>query len=181
MRKREQQRASVAPRQRYWGRGLTIFEFAVVTLIFAILMAVLLERVVFYQQQAEQAAVQKLLGNMRSALTNRLLAAQARGEPVDKEGLARQNPISWLERPPENYGGEGDDLARKPLPAGHWYFDRTRHLLVYVFSGKKSFLGDAIERSYFKVESIRLPIKHAKPEGAHDQDGGVALIQVDGG
>ena len=171
--------ASVSPSQRRLARGFSLFELAVAMVIFATLVAVLLDRIVFYQQEAEQVGVRKLVTNMQSALSNRLLAAQARGQPADRVALARENPISWLERIPENYGGEGEDLARKELASGYWYFDRTRHRLIYVYSRKKSFLTDSYERSYFKVESPRLPTKHAKPEGTHYQDGGVALIQVD--
>lgn len=170
---------SVAPPQRCRGLGFTLFEFAVSMVIFATLVAVLLDRIWFYQQQAEQAGVRKLVANMQSALSNRLLAAQARGVPADRNALARENPISWLERTPGNYGGEGEHLTNKELPGGLWYFDRAQHRLIYVYSRKKSFREDSYERSYFKVEFLRLPTKYAKPEGTHDQDGGVALIQVD--
>lgn len=181
MKIKKEGRLRVAPRQQLSELGVTLFEFAVVIVVFGILLAVLLDRVRIYKEQAELAGMHMLVGNMQSALNNRLLAAQARGQALDRVELAMQNPISWLERVPENYAGEGDDLTQKPLSAGRWYFDRTGHCLIYVFSRKKSFLEDSIERRYFKVEFLRLPTKPAKPHGTTGQDGGVALIQVDGG
>jgi hypothetical protein len=67
------------------------------------------------------------------------------------------------------------------LAPGAWYFDVSNRKLVYVFSSKKSFLGDAFERWYFKVEFNRLPTNNAKQVEPSQAEPGVTLVQVDSG
>lgn len=161
-------------------RGFSLLELGVVAIIFGVLAAVLLQRLAFYQDEAERAGAQLLVANMRSALYGKVLEATVQQDSAQLAGLAGVNPVGLLERVPENYKGELDALAANHLEPGYWYFIRDSRMLVYVFTGKKSFPADSNLRWYFKVEFSRLPTKNAKPDGAHDQNGSVALIQVDG-
>lgn len=171
--------APVVSKQRQRPSGFTLVELAVVAIVFSVLASVLWERLAHYQREADLAGARLLVVNMRSALSSRRLEAMVQGRTSDLAVLDGVNPIGFLDRRPDNYFGEVDSSAAKAVPSGHWYFDRGQRKLVYVFRGKKSFPEDSIERWYFKVEFTRLPTKTAKPHGAHDQDGSVALIQVD--
>lgn len=173
-------RDNVSQMQRGRLAGLTLLEFAIVAIVAGILLTVLLQRMYFYRGEAERAEVHKLVSNMRVALNSRLLQAVVQGKLREMAVLAGANPIDLLVRPPVNYLGEMNELAAQRAAAGNWYFESRGRKLVYVFSSKKSFLGDSYERWYFRLESPRLPTKNAKPDGALDLDGGVALIQVDG-
>jgi type II secretory pathway pseudopilin PulG len=170
---------AVAFPQRRGGCGFTLFEFAVVAVVFSVLVGVLLQRLAFYQGEAERAGAQLLVTNMQSALRSKAYEAAMRGKPADLAALVGTNPINWLSRPPENYGGEIDTSTAKSLAPGYWYFDRGQRILIYVFSGKKSFPGDAYERWCFRVKFTGLPTINAKPDGTQSQEGSVALIQVD--
>ena len=170
---------AVAFPQRCSAGGFTLFEFAVVAIIFSVLMGVLLQRLAFYQEEAERAGARLLVSNMQSALRSRAYEAAMRGTPADLAALVGANPIAWLDRKPANYGGEIANSTGKSLAPGYWYFDRERRLLVYVFSREKSFPGDSYERWFFRVKFTRLPTTNAKPDGTQSQEGSVALIQVD--
>lgn len=54
-------------------RGFTLFELAVVAGVFAILVTVLLNRLGYYQQQAQQVAVAQMLGVLRTSLRVQVL------------------------------------------------------------------------------------------------------------
>lgn len=171
--------ASVVSQQRSGQAGLSLFEFAVVVIVFGILVAVLLERMAYYQYESEKAQVGLLLKNMRSALTSKQLEAQMHGGGAKLTALNGINPVTLLASKPNDYYGEVDEASAELVPPGHWYFVRERAKLVYVFSGKKSFPGDSFERWYFKVKFTRLPTKHAKQDMSPHLDESVALVQVD--
>jgi general secretion pathway protein G len=173
--------ASVAsPQRRRRTCGFSLFELAVAAAVLALVAGILLQRLVYYQDEAERTGVQLQLANMRTALHYKALQAALHGSPESMAALSGANPVAWLERAPVNYRGEIDDGRVSELIPGNWYFDRARRNLVYVFSSKKSFPVDSYERRYFKVEFAGLPTINAKPDGTHGQYGGIALIQVNG-
>jgi type II secretory pathway pseudopilin PulG len=169
-----------SPQRRRRTCGFSLFELAVAAVVFSLVVGILLQRLAFYQDEAERAGVQLQLANMRTALHHKALQAALHSNPESMAALSGANPVAWLERAPVNYRGEIDDEKVSELMPGNWYFDRARRNLVYVFTSKKSFPVDSYERRYFKVEFAGLPTNNAKPDGSHGQYGGVALIQVDG-
>jgi type II secretory pathway pseudopilin PulG len=161
--------------------GITLLEVVIVLIIFSVLLGTILESIYYYQGKAEQAAVQRLVVNMRTALNGRRYEAMVAGRKLDYQALARENPMTWLQSLPENYCGEISNSTKEALAPGCWYFDALEHKLVYMFSSKKSFLGDSFERWYFKVEFNRLPANTAKQVEPSQAEPGVTLVQVDSG
>lgn len=169
---------SVVRPQRRRGPGFTLFEFAVVASIFAVLITVALERVAYYRHAGDEAAVQALLINMRSALSGKVMALQAQGKEKEIDALAGANPVTWLERIPNNYVGELTDGAAKSVKAGNWYFDPTQQKLIFVRGGQGNLLNGASRNICFKVELLRLPSKTANAVRQPGIDPGIALNEV---
>jgi type II secretory pathway pseudopilin PulG len=170
---------SVAPKQRRAQNGFKLFEFAVATAIFAILVTVLLQRLWFYQGEAERVAVQQVVANIRSALEIQVARGRLPGQQLNLTILTEQNPLLWLADKPPNYAGEYFSPTDQEVAVGNWYFDRHDKMLVYLLNNRNSFGGTELKRLKFKVKLFRLPKSSAKPTGTSDPDG-VAFEQVNG-
>ena len=132
--------------------GLTLIELIIVICIIALCAALLFERLRFYQEAAEKAAVEYTVAVVKSALQLRVAAMLLRGEGGNIGSLARANPVEWLMEPPPGYRGEF--RAPQPdVPRGSWYFDATRKELVYVpdLDGHLERLADGSKRLRFRV------------------------------
>jgi general secretion pathway protein G len=160
-------------------RGFTLLEFAVTVAVAALLSAVLLNRVDFYREQAEMAAVRQLVGALRTALHARAagLAAAGRGEAL--RTLAEDNPMNWLVRKPDNYLGEY--YAADPARIGRtgWVFDPRDKSLVYLLSSAESFSFGTSRLLKFKVEFLQGD-QPAGLAGAGNRKQRLALNQVSG-
>ncbi|WP_395407831.1 hypothetical protein ACHMW6_14710 [Pseudoduganella sp. UC29_106] len=165
---------SVAHLQRGAGR----LEFAVVVAVLGVLMTVFLQRVQFYQAEAEQAAMQTVVAQLRTALAVKVGARYLRGENQKLSLLAEENPMTWLERLPPNYAGEYDGAKPGNLLSGHWYFDSHSKTLTYLLNKRNYFFPETQNRHNFKLEFRRtegiLTNSHATPEA-----GGLSLEQID--
>ncbi len=132
--------------------GLTLIELIVVVCIIALSAVLLFERLRFYQEAAEKAAMEYTVAVVKSALQLRVAALLLRGEGGNIGSLARANPVEWLMEPPLGYRGEF--RAPQPdVPRGSWYFDATRKELVYVpnLDGHLERLADGSKRLRFRV------------------------------
>lgn len=112
--------------------GFTLIELVVVISIIAVLAGTLLNRIWFYQEQAEKAAMEQVAGALQSALTIQFASLMARGREADMDTLATANPMNWLARKPANYAGEFYGLTPQSVPPGSWAFDLKSRNLVYV-------------------------------------------------
>jgi len=114
--------------------GFTLFEFVVVIIIISTLGAVLLDRMLFYQEATEKAAMEQLVGTLRSALRFQIADKLIKGKAQTIPGLAEDNPMHWLAEQPVNYVGERFAPNAGEVPKGNWYFDLKDRQLVYVVS-----------------------------------------------
>lgn len=158
--------------------GHSLLEFAIAVSVFALLLAVLLDKLGFYQQTGEQVAVKALQINLRAALAAQVATLQARGREQEIAGLAGANPVQWLERPPAGYAGELSAAQAAGLAAGSWYFDPLLHQLVYVRSEQETGLNNAARNICFRVELQRMPSKIAHAETKPVQGTALELTEV---
>lgn len=134
-----QQPARSAGKNLSSARGFSLFELVVVISIVAVLMGIFLNRVLYYQEQAEKTAMVGVAGAIQSALIMQYGQILTRGKTSDIEWLAKDNPMNWLQQKPDNYVGELHDLTPLAVKPGNWVFDLDSHDLVYVPSLANNF------------------------------------------
>lgn len=113
-------------------RGFTLIELVVSISIIVFLAGMLLQRIWFYQEQAEKAAMEQVAAAVQSALILQYAHLMTNGREADAAKLLTENPLNWLMRKPPNYAGEFFAPARESIPAGNWTFDLNSHELIYV-------------------------------------------------
>jgi len=163
---------NVALAQHWAQRGAGRFEFAVVAIIFAILTGVLLQKMRFYQAEAERLAIQQVVGSLRAALAARASSLYLEGKHGEIALLATQNPMDWLARRPPNYAGEFEQADKAAVAPGNWYFDRSNKRLLYSLSNTSFFGESSAKRLNFKVKFLTKSNDEPGP-------GGVTLEQID--
>ena len=124
----------------FTSKGFTLLELIIVIAIIATLMALFMNRMMFYREQAEKTAMEQVAGAIQSALTMQYGQILTRGKPSDVAALAQDNPMKLLQKIPRNYAGEFYDPTPLAASPGNWMFDLKSRDLIYV-------VGDA---NYFK-------------------------------
>ncbi|MDD5180682.1 MAG: prepilin-type N-terminal cleavage/methylation domain-containing protein [Gallionellaceae bacterium] len=113
-------------------RGFSLIELIVVVTVVVILATALLDRVWFYQEQAEKAAMVAVAGAIQTALTMQHGRLLIRGTEAEITALATGNPMSWLAKRPRNYSGEFYGPTPRSVAPGNWMFDLKSRELIYV-------------------------------------------------
>ena len=109
--------------------GFSLLELVVVIAIISILVAVALDRLLPYLDEAERVAVLRVEGQLRSQLMMEAAERIVRGEAASLTELEGSNPVNFLLEPPKNYLGTVTETG--DAPPRHWIFDDNRRQLVY--------------------------------------------------
>lgn len=158
--------------------GFTKFEFVVSAAVFAVLVAVLLNRMGLVQDESERAQVARVLGTMRAALQFKTAELIVNSRQAEAIKFLDQNPMDWLRERPENYLGEYYSPKAGTLPKGNWYFDRSNKTLVYLLNNGKTFEDEQLNLLKFKVKFSDTPGNTVTSSGQASLIKGVALDQV---
>ena len=154
-------------------QGFTLIELLVVIIIISTLGAVLLDRVLFYQEAAEKAAMEQLAGTLRSALHLQIADRFLKGKTADIAALGQDNPMDWLAEQPANYVGERFAPQVGKVSRGNWYFDLKDRQLVYVVWRGEHFAPNKQGRKEVRY-AVRVVYAHkeiqAGQENADKQD-----------
>jgi len=121
-------------------RGFTLIELIIVITIVVILAAVFLNRVWFYQEQAEKTAMVEVVGAIQTALTMQHGRLLVRSMESEVTALAADNPMRWLAKQPHNYSGEFYDPTPRSVAPGNWVFDLKSRELIYVLDRTEHFV-----------------------------------------
>lgn len=144
-------------------KGFTLIELIVVIIIIVVMMGLLIDRVLFYQEQAEKTAMEGVAGAIQSALVMQYGQILTRGKPSDTAVLAQDNPMNWLQKKPRNYAGEFYDPTPLTVESGNWVFDLKTRDLVYVVRNANYFKPGKDGKKWIrfhiaiKYEAPRLP------------------------
>ena len=108
--------------------GFSILELVVCIIVISVLAAVLLNRLGYYKEMLEKAAMESTLRNIKTGLQVQLAELIVTNRQAQAGRLEYEDPVKWLDEKPSNYGG----IYRTPPTTGTWYFDSGAHELVYV-------------------------------------------------
>lgn len=120
-------------------RGFSLLELSVVISIMAILIVILLDRLFWYEGQAEKAAMEHTADMIKTGLwmeAANLMMAERNAEIAT---LAKRNPMNFLAQKPANYLGEINADQAASIEAGNWFYDATKHQLMYVVRHRRYF------------------------------------------
>ena len=161
-------------------RGFSLFEFVVAIAIVAVFGGVLLQRMLYLQEVAEMTAMDLTVANLRTGLRYKTGDLLVRDKVSEIASLADENPVNWLQNPPENYLGEFD-LSPDTDLRGKWYFDKTRHELVYTTNNRRHFLPASDQDYALRWHAVRVQAKEQGNSGNKNSPQWVALVQIAGG
>ena len=120
-----------APRQRRTA-GFSLLELVIVIGLVAVLATVAADRLTRMRGAAEKAAVESIIGAIRSAFGIRFAELIAKGRSAEIPQLVRTNPFELLADMPETYRGAFFGVDAGLFAPGDWYYDRRDNKLVYL-------------------------------------------------
>ncbi len=112
--------------------GFTLFELIVVIVIISVLAATLLNRVLYYQEQAERTAMVEVAAAIQTALVLQYGQLMIHHREAEIPALAVENPMNWLLKRPANYAGEFFAPTPTSVRSGNWVFDLKSRELIYI-------------------------------------------------
>jgi len=119
--------------------GFSMVELSIVLVLLVVLVAVLLNRILAVQADAERVGLEYFVATLRSAVGIKVATLVARDDLPGMAALVDSNPMDLLPEAPGNYRGVLADSAK--VESGEWYFDRTGHALVYRIQNTEIFHG----------------------------------------
>jgi prepilin-type N-terminal cleavage/methylation domain-containing protein len=142
--------------------GFSLLELVVVIAIIGILLAVALNRLLPYIDEAERVGVLTLESQIRSTLMTAAAKRIAGGKSATLTEFDGSNPIALLLEAPDNYAGElrGNDTVG--VPRRNWYFDLDSRHLVY---RKGRPFGPAGERESLDDPEFEVRVAYADRNG----------------
>jgi general secretion pathway protein G len=124
-------------------RGFTLLELIVVISIVAVMATAALDRLFWYQGQAEKTAMEYTATTIKSGLWMTAASLMMAEHTTDIPALTMRNPIDLLAQKPENYLGELPNVKTELLEGGNWVYDKATHQIIYIVR----------QRRYFKPET----------------------------
>lgn len=136
--------------------GFTLLELVVVISIIALLFVYAFRHIIAVEVLAEKATMENTLGSLRSALAIQFAQRIATHRLVSIAELDGENPVKFLNRPPNNYLGELEGIDPAGITGGHWYFDASKRTLVYRVKNEDYFVSalGSPARATFKVALV---------------------------
>jgi hypothetical protein len=113
-------------------RGLSLLEFSFVATVLSLIAGSLLTTLFYYEELAEAAVMQLTVQNMRSGLRYQIANRLVSGRTSEMGQLLTQNPVEWIEKPPDGYVGGIRTTDIESMSKGSWFYEVDRGELGYV-------------------------------------------------
>ncbi|MDP3086899.1 MAG: prepilin-type N-terminal cleavage/methylation domain-containing protein [Methylotenera sp.] len=126
-------------------KGFTLVELVVVISIMAVMATAALDRLFWYQGQAEKTAMEYTATMIKSGLWMEAASLMMAERTSDIPALAKRNPIDLLAQKPENYLGEMHNVKVELLESGNWFYDASTHQVVYMVKHRRYFTPEVID------------------------------------
>ena len=97
-----------------------------------VVLAVFLERVLYYMELAERTVMEVTVSNVNSAVNVRRAYGMLAGPSANASAALPRNPFELAGMSPANFRGDIDSPDLATLERGQWVFDRTRRELIYL-------------------------------------------------
>src|SRR5262249_52746526 len=123
-------------------RGFSLVELAVALALIAVLVGVLLERTLYYQEIAEKASMEQVAADLRSSVNLRAAELILENRFAELDALVLKNPFDLLVRKPQNYLGVLEGAPPEGAAPGNWYFDKRSKEVVYCVDLGRNFVPD---------------------------------------
>lgn len=139
---------------RHKSSGFTLMELLISVVLISVFAAVLIDRLLYYQERAEKAAVEYVLETVRMGMRLRMAELMIGGRGHEIPAMTRDNPMNWMDKTPSGYVGE----YRDPKP-GHWYFAAKSGELIYLPVNRRYLagVGSDIRELRFKISVTGRP------------------------
>ena len=128
--------------------GLSLLEFTLVVLIFAVLLVLAFERIAALRADVERAGVAHAVGTMRSALALEFARRISSGRDDGLAALDGTNALALLDPPPPGYVPGARYRDWDDAPPGTWFYDPGRGAVVYRATGTGSAPGAAASAAW---------------------------------
>ena len=120
--------------------GFSLLELVIVVIIVAILATFSLDRLFWYQGQAEKSNMEYTATMIKSGLWMGAASLMMADRNAEIPALAQRNPINLLAQKPDNYLGEFDGTNIAGLKRGNWFYDTTKQQVVYIVGQRHHFV-----------------------------------------
>jgi hypothetical protein len=157
--------------------GASFVEFAVCMTLMGIVVGVLLERALYYQEYAEKTAMESTAQNIRTGLRYKVAELILANRVSEIQTLADENPMDWLAEKPGNYLGELDS-APADEPKGQWYFDKRDRELVYTADNRRHFSPSSYRDFTVRYRAMRVSTGTVTESSPGSADTWVNLVLV---
>jgi general secretion pathway protein G len=151
-------------------KGFTLIELVIVITIIVSLATAFINRVWFYQEEAEKAAMEEVVNVLQSALVMQYGYMMIHNTQSGVAALTTDNPMSWLSKLPRNYAGEFSEPTVESVAPGNWMFDLSAHELVYVIDRGDYFTPGADGKRWIRY---RVNLRYDANSGVPGNDGRV--------
>ena len=120
-------------------RGFTLIELIVVVAVVGMLATIALDRLIWFQGQAEKANMEYTASMIKSGLWMSAASLMMAERSEEIANLAKRNPIDLLAQKPENYLGALDGTNLAVLQRGKWFYDTKQQQVIYVVDQRYNF------------------------------------------
>lgn len=141
--------------------------------IISTLGTLLLQRFLVLQAAAEKAAMETVVGTLRSAMGMQIAQHYVSNNMRGARKLAGSNPMKQLAETPANYLGEFSRAKPGSMKTGSWYFDRRKGVLVYIVKHTSYFKG-----GLSKPKRIRFAVRLVFNRGSRRSRGRIEGIRI---